>query len=317
MDKKSNIQIFLKKNNKITYKKLFSIIDNEYIFLDLPYYTNIGDSLIWKGTEVFLKKIPYKCLYRSSIETYITPKISKNTIILLQGGGNFGDLWRRHNDFNLRVLYEFPKNKIIILPKTVFYKDKKIMLKDAELMSKHPNLIICARDENSYTLLKNYFYKNKIILAPDMAFFISQEYLNKYKKKEGNKKLFLKRNDKELCSFSYNHYLENDNKLEIHDWPTIEYNFLFIRLFSFLKKVQKKSNSLKYINYFTGKVVNLYATKVYMPKLIKIGVQFISNYNKIYTTRLHGAILGLLLEKPIVLFDNSYGKNEKFYGSVK
>jgi pyruvyl transferase EpsO len=39
---------------------LLGLIDNDYIYLDLPYYTNVGDILIWKGTEEFLKKNSYK-----------------------------------------------------------------------------------------------------------------------------------------------------------------------------------------------------------------------------------------------------------------
>ncbi|WP_302323746.1 polysaccharide pyruvyl transferase family protein [Bacteroides congonensis] len=38
-----------------------------------------------------------------------------------------------------------------------------------------------------------------------------------------------------------------------------------------------------------------------------------SNYDKVYTTRLHVAILSILLGKTFVFFDNSYGKNKFFY----
>ncbi len=312
------MECFKKEIEKIICQKLLPLVDRDYVFLDLPYYTNIGDILIWEGTEAFLKGTPHNCLYKSSIETYITPKISESTIILLQGGGNFGDLWRRHNDFCLKVLQEFPKNKAIILPKTVFYEDKNKMLEDAKLMAKHPSLTICARDEKSYKLLTKYFHRNKIILIPDMAFFIPQRFLEKHKKKEENRGLFLKRKDKELCSFDYNYYLGGDDSIEEHDWPTMEYNFFFIKVFSFFKKIQKntkKFNKLKYINYITSKAIDLYAIKIYMPRITEIGIQFLSTYKIIYTTRLHGAILGFLLEKPITLFDNSYGKNESFYNT--
>ena len=36
-------------------------------------------------------------------------------------------------------------------------------------------------------------------------------------------------------------------------------------------------------------------------------------YKTIYTTRLHAAILGVLLGKKVVFMDNSYGKNRGFY----
>jgi len=142
------------KLKKIIKSNLLQLINNDYIFLDLPYYTNIGDTLIWKGTEEFLKIIPHKCLYKTAIETYIKPKISNDIIILLQGGGNFGDIWQRHTKFFIRIIKEFPENKIIILPQTVYYKNKDILKDNARTMSQHPYLTICARDSVTYQLLK-------------------------------------------------------------------------------------------------------------------------------------------------------------------
>ena len=102
------------------YNSLVHLIDGDYVLLDVPYYTNIGDTLIWEGTKHFLKNIPHKCLYTASVETYKNRPLPPDTVILLQGGGNFGDLWRRHQDLRLEVIRAYPKNKIIILPQTVF-----------------------------------------------------------------------------------------------------------------------------------------------------------------------------------------------------
>ncbi len=78
---------------------LTPLIDNDYVYLDLPYYSNIGDTLIWEGTKEFLQTLPYKCLYYASKDTFHYRKLAQNVIILLQGGGNFGDLYRLHSEF--------------------------------------------------------------------------------------------------------------------------------------------------------------------------------------------------------------------------
>lgn len=67
--------------------QLIPLISDSYVFLDLPYYTNIGDVLIWEGTETFLSSLPAKCLYRCSCQTFSYRPLPKNTTILLQGGG--------------------------------------------------------------------------------------------------------------------------------------------------------------------------------------------------------------------------------------
>ena len=37
------------------------LIDRDYVLLELPYYENIGDILIWEGERHFLEKLPYRC----------------------------------------------------------------------------------------------------------------------------------------------------------------------------------------------------------------------------------------------------------------
>lgn len=60
-------------------------------------------------------------------------------------------------------------------------------------------------------------------------------------------------------------------------------------------------------------ILNRYCAKYFHKKLFNIGVSFLSPYSTIYTTRLHGCILGIMLGKEVHLIDNSYGKNSTFY----
>ena len=46
------------------------LIDRDYVLLELPYYENIGDILIWEGERHFLEKLPYRCLYKASLFSY-------------------------------------------------------------------------------------------------------------------------------------------------------------------------------------------------------------------------------------------------------
>ncbi|WP_159518136.1 polysaccharide pyruvyl transferase family protein [Sunxiuqinia indica] len=301
--------------SKIVIQKIKPLINSNYIFLDLPYYTNIGDTLIWKGTEEFLKKMPYKCLYRASIETYNKPSISKDTTILLQGGGNFGDIWRRHTEFCIRVMKDFPENPIIILPQTVYYVNNKILKQDALEMGKHKNVSICARDHISYKLLVNNFSKNNILLAPDMAFCISNQFLNRYAKREQNKVLFFKRKDKELQDYDFKRYLPERETIDQREWPSMDQSLVPTKILNALFRGLCISRKIGFGHKQISQLIDLYANEVYMPFLLKIGIRFLSQYKYVYTTRLHGAILSILLKKPLTFFDNSYGKNSTFFDS--
>jgi pyruvyl transferase EpsO len=294
---------------------LSPLITRDYWLLELPYYTNIGDILIWKGTECFLKYFNVRCKYKSSSTTFRRKRIDTDTIILLQGGGNFGDLWNEPHGpqaFRRKIVATYPDNAIIILPQTVFYSNENNIRADSELFSKHNNITICARDKDSYHLLKKYFNINTILLVPDMAFCIPPEQLKKYRGRPSGKDLFLKRTDREFkVDINYAEFINDKKNIDISDWPTMQrqtvYTFLLrCFLWVFLRLSRK-------IHIMFPKLTDLYAFFFFKPHMIKTGVRFLNKYKKVYTTRLHAAILCCLLNKPFILFDNSYGKNSSFF----
>lgn len=291
---------------EILDKSLLSRISKKCIYLDLPYHFNIGDTLIWEGTEMFLKSNNISCTYRASCDTYTARNISHQETILLHGGGNFGDLWTKHQNFRLRIISEFPNNNIIILPQTVFYKDLEKAVSDGLEMGKHPNLTICARDTNSYDFLKKYFKNNQIILVPDMAFYIPEARLRKYCTPAIKESLFLKRTDKELKDSDLYKKIVPENS-DIRDWPSMESTDNILSLYYKIQRLNKKIGG-KFLY-----VTDWYCQKILKKHLIKIGVKFVSEYKQVYTTRLHVAILSVLLNKSFVFLDNSYGKNKGFY----
>jgi len=289
--------------NKIT-EGITPLVSSDYVLLNLPYYANIGDILIWEGEESFLSSLPYKCLYRSSINTYKRKNyFSPATTILMQGGGNFGDLWEGHQKFRLEIITQYLDNPIVIFPVSVHYLDKSRMLKDAQLMAQHKNLTICVRDKGSYDLLRQYF-SNNILLLPDMAFWIDPASLKQYMRPSSKEILLLKRTDKELSvGYDYKQQITDLGKIDVLDWPTKQKGNIIHKIIN--RPIHRKSPFKSFADY--------YAYNVYRPYLIKQGVQFLSSYRDIYTTRLHGAILSTLLHKPYTFFDNSYGKNKSFF----
>ena len=48
-EKKRNLKDCIKKN-------LLPLITSDCIYLELPYYPNIGDLLIWEGTQCFIEE---------------------------------------------------------------------------------------------------------------------------------------------------------------------------------------------------------------------------------------------------------------------
>lgn len=287
------------------YEELSLIINYDYILLDLPYFSNIGDVLIWQGTLDILGTLPYKCLYSSSLENFSPQKIGNKVIILLMGGGNFGNIWIRHQYFRRKILEIYPNNKIIQLPQSIAYTEGKILEKDREIFAKHPDFTICVRDNISFQFATKHFKNNTILLLPDMAFCINPETYSRYSEKTKNHKiLFLKRNDCEFKAASYNDVPKN---ADVRDWPSIEKMPFIIRLINKIRGITHNYPAIN--NGFSNFIYKRLLRKYY----VKLGLKFISSYSMVYTTRLHVGILSTLLSKPIVFFDNSYGKNKEFY----
>ncbi|THG64590.1 polysaccharide pyruvyl transferase YvfF [Bacteroides faecichinchillae] len=293
-------------------KQLVPLIDNDYVLWDLPYYNNIGDILIWEGERQFLNKLPYKCLNSASLYTCTFPKLDPDTIILLQGGGNFGDLWREHQNFRLKVIESYPDNRIIVFPQTVYYEDVEQICRDNDKMRLHKRLTLCARDLLSYNLLKDNF-ENQVLLLPDMAFCIEEGTFRKWRKKEKSKTLFLQRLDKEAVDVEGLGILQLEENLDIRDWPSIEKEswsmYVFNKMVSLQSILTRKRIRSRGVNF----ILDWIASSVFRPLLLKQGIGFVSSYHYIYTTRLHVMILSILLHKRVKFIDNSYGKNSSFY----
>lgn len=304
-----NTKALREKLKSIIESELSPLIDNDYVYWDLPYHINIGDTLIWKGTLDFLKDKPYKMLDYGNSATANFSELSEDTIILLHGGGNFGDIYGSSQRFRKDVVNKYPRNKIIILPQTIYFKDKKNEEQDFNFFAQHENLYLCTRDQASYDLACKFLSHEKILFLPDMAFCIKEELL--LGGEPTGKKLLMDRVDVEAVAVNKK-YVEQVNLKS--DWPTFEKEPIYCLLLRYLNGLNRRINK-KNSKTILSRLINSYALNVVQPKLIDAGVDFINQFDVVYTTRLHGCILSLLLNKEIILLDNSYGKNRAYYNA--
>lgn len=300
--------------------KIYSVLKNEIkekkiCLLDLPNYYNPGDQLIWEGNEQIFEKLGVKIKYRSSLHFFNPLKVSKSDCIVLQGGGNFGDLYSKHQKFREYIISTYPDNKIIILPVTIHFSNKINLTKSAKLFSKHKNLVICVRDNNSYKIVEDNFMSSKNYLLPDTAFAIENIEKNIIKK-PSNKVLFLRRTDKEKGKNSSKNTINLIKYLDVSDWPT--YDQREIKLSSHLFFLYLNRLILKCWKIFGlhwSEKNDVYGIIKFHSKerQINSAVEFLNQYDLVISTRLHGHILACLLGIPNIMLNNSYGKNKNFY----
>lgn len=282
----------------ILHKFIKQHIDSNFVYIDVPLYHNIGDWLIAMGAWELLKEIPYECLAKLRWDDYYSYTIPPCTIIILQGGGNFGDLYREATTARNEVIRQYPNNKIVILSQTITYLNKDLLNQDAALYSQHRNLHICARDNESYQLAKMYFPANNVHLLPDTAIGLYTS-LSKYNGKKIGKTLIINRRDKEadglFCDCG-----------DVNDWESILKDIHFNRVWYPYRILHSINKKLRY------KVLleceRIYMLKCLYPFVQKRIPQYYLHYDKVKTTRLHGYLLAILLHLPVEIKDNKHHK---------
>ena len=154
------------------------------IFLmGVPHHGNIGDSAITVAEEEMLEELFPNCKIiqfpeENLCEYTIDNKriINNEDILLLQGGGNMGDMYSIQENGKRCVIETFPNNKIIIFPQTIFYNNKFELEKSSKIYNSHENLIIMAREQKSYDIMKKYYYNCKVYLTPDIVMTLKKTY---------------------------------------------------------------------------------------------------------------------------------------------
>ncbi|CAM3556353.1 polysaccharide pyruvyl transferase family protein [Marinicrinis lubricantis] len=276
---------------------------SEIYLLDYPVYGNGGDMLIWKGTEAFFKEHQIKIRKRYSVKDFPQQHhlaIPEHVIIVLHGGGNFGDLYLPHQQLREYVVQHYPRNRIVILPQTIYYKDERNYDRTAEIFNKHFDLHLYLRDENCYTLAKSKLSSCHLYLMPDMAHQLWPIKSSHHVIKDT---LYFLRTDIETNQRQQAGSNTPQGNSCVKDWDTL-FNKLerkFIRLFSLV------------YGRLSGKLPMRWMWSKYTDYLMKKTIREFSSYESIQTSRLHGHILSCLLDKPNTLIDNSYGKNKSYY----
>lgn len=283
--------ILTKRTNKLSIKNGERKI---FIFMAAD-YGNLGDCAITYSQKEFIKRnLPvYKVVEIPISKTYslmkeLKKKISNNDIITIIGGGNSGDLYSDFEWCRQFIIKQFPKNRIISFPQTVYFSNtragQKLLKKSVKTYSRHKKLILCAREEYSYEIYKKYFVKNKAILVPDIVLSLDKRELSY----ERNGLIICMRNDKEK-------FISNEDKKKLIDDLKLGYK-------------------ISYYDTHTGSVIH--NEKERKEELEKIWTAF-KKAECVITDRLHGMIFCAITGTPCVVLPNNNNKIEGVYKWIK
>ncbi|MCH2547814.1 MAG: polysaccharide pyruvyl transferase family protein [Alphaproteobacteria bacterium] len=285
------------------------IADNEPVaLLDYPNHSNVGDSAIWLGEIAYLREMrniapSYVCDIPAFDANALRNAMPKG-ILLIHGGGNFGDIWPSHQRFREMLLEQFKDYKIIQLPQSLHFNSSEEIENSKQYINSHPDFTLMVRDQPSYDFAKQH-YDCHIVLCPDMAFCMGVQTSSVVTTHDVSA---LMRTDSEKVEGASNLHGSHPFSYVAEDWLHEDQD---------VYKKQKYITMLQLPFVLKGKALdknrqrellynNLAATRV------RRGLNMLARGKYVLTDRLHGHILSLLLKKPHIRLDNYYGKVSNF-----
>ncbi|MFN7025067.1 MAG: polysaccharide pyruvyl transferase family protein [Pseudorhizobium sp.] len=277
-------------------------------FVDYPVHINVGDLLILLGTMQFFKSnensIPTSfCVFDENARLY--DALDHTDLIVCHGGGNFGDIYPKHQRLRERIVECFPKKPVVIMPQSFHFSAIEAMKDSGAVFRGHDNVTIYVRDEASYQIARNYF-SDQVHFCPDMAHRLYDKFAPVRAAAlpdTGTKgPLQLMRRDAEA---STGHQLTHDQGSM--DWSDIMTTVAKSRIWRY-RAAAKLDGAFARGN--PGRLEQYSST---VSSIVSEIADRLVTHKEWTTSRLHGAIFGLLLGRDVTLFDNSYGKNSRYF----
>lgn len=269
--------------------------------LDFPNHANVGDSAIWLGEANWLAQRHNKRRYVCEVGTY-DPEVLLRRVpagpILLHGGGNFGDLWPRHQAFRERVIRDFPDRQIVQLPQTIHFENHRALEASRRAIGSHKNFTLLVRDKRSHSIARSAF-DCRVELCPDMAFCLA---LSDRRRPAAHEFIFIRRLDKE--GHASTAFVGVPSDALTVDWPDESGSILRIVARAFTRACMRYPARMA----ATGPRISDFLARWRLRR----GVNTLLKGKFIYSDRLHAHILCVLLGIPHQVIDNSYGKLSGF-----
>lgn len=258
-------------------------------FLDAPEYGNLGDQAIAYAIHRFCEDIlPDRNLIEFQENNvirhlgWLKKNISTNDVIILQGGGNLGNIYPRYEYIRRVIIRNFPDNKIVIFPQSIsFSKDSKGLHEKmvfSDVYGKHKKLTLFARDSHSYKVIRKYLPDTDVRLCPDIVFYLTGEIQEQYREGLG----ICLREDSEKC-------------VSQQDTAAV------------IAELKKRYISCQQITTLCEEERPIIGSL--RERLVKEKLKEFSSCEMILTDRLHGMIFSYITSTPCVSLNNATGKS--------
>lgn len=274
----------------------FLPLHSRVALFDFPNHSNVGDSAIWLGVEEYCRRNHLRVIHVDDCygDESSLPSLPEDVIVLINGGGNLGDLYPRHQRIRERLLSIYKRNRVVQLPQSIQFDRNENADACARIFNEHPDFHLVVRDRESLEKAGR-LYAGPVHLCPDMALCLTElpaiaPTLDT---------VALIRDDKEGLFRKEAVQVG----LPVFDW--LDEPALLGRAVGWITRKGRAGRAP------AGRL----REKVYhfaAHTRLRRGCRLLSRGRVVVTDRLHAHILCTMLEIPHVVLDNSYGKISSF-----
>lgn len=256
--------------------------DKKYIFyFGKPMHSNLGDLAQCICIREFLKEnyqeyevieiesktfVDKRCKVREKLKKLI----KKEDIIFFHSGYSTQDIGGVEDIMHQYVMLDYPENKMVMLPQTVFFKTEERKLLTSRIYNSHKHLMFLARDFVSFEEAKKMFPDIAVYAYPDIVTTMIGKF-----------DFNCKRSGIVMC-------LRDDLEKYYSD---VELNKLKEQLEQLDKVSQIDTTSDKKISADTPEC----------RKYIEEYIRKLAQYNLVITDRYHGTIFSLAANTPVIV----------------
>lgn len=282
--------------------------NSDYALVDFPDHSNVGDSAIWCGEIAWLERRigrapSYVCALNP--QWPILDAVAERGVILIHGGGNFGDLWPRHQMFRHELLRRYRGRPIMQLPQSIHFSAEDLLTETKAAIAAHGAFTLCVRDDWSLEFAEQNL-ECRVVKSPDMAFCLGPiDRPNR----PSLERLALLRTDKEVRERT----LPLSKDIKVADWLDDEPGLYRRARFRGLRRAAQ--NAL--YSGLSRRQREYHRLNALAEMRVQRGLRLLSQAKYIVTNRLHAHILSTLLGIPHTVLDNSYGKIGRYMQAHK
>jgi exopolysaccharide biosynthesis predicted pyruvyltransferase EpsI len=287
----------------------------EAAFVNFPHIDNVGDSAIWLGTRRALRRAGVRVRYQCDPAGYrrglLARSVGERGTILIQGGGNLGDVYPNQHRVRERVLRDFPGARVIQLPQTAWFRSRRGRERFRGLAEAHSDFTLMLRERASLEWARESL-DVPAVLCPDLALALPP-----LRRREPELDvLWLMRGDRESLGRPLPPLGPRE---ELADWrsggPMRRSGPRDLRL---LLAAYDRLGAAIAADGRLASVCWRASAATFRPiaeRRLDLGTRLVSRGRVVVTDRLHGHVISLLAGIPHVLLDNANGKCRAFWES--